>query len=208
MTKVKICGITNLDDALAASRFGADAVGFNFYKGSPRYVMPEKIRLIVDDLPEEVEKVGVFVKMEPDELLGIADATLLDLIQLHGDEDHDYIRTLRRRTHRRIMKAVRVRFGMTIDDIRVEQIDAVLLDAYDPNAYGGTGETFDWDIAAKLSAKVSQLYLAGGLNPSNVAEAIEKVRPYAVDVASGVESSPGIKDHEKMKAFIENAKRA
>ena len=203
MTKVKICGITNLEDALLAVKFGADALGFNFYEKSPRYIRPEKAREIIDQLPENILKVGVFVNEEMNKVVDIAGAAGLDAVQLHGEETPEFAAELKIKSGLEIIKAFRVSPDFKPGDILKYKVDAVLLDAYSPNEHGGTGETFDWTMARKIGSK---MYLAGGLSPENIAEAIAAVRPYAVDACSRLEITKGVKDQDKVKRFIENVK--
>jgi len=210
VTKVKICGITNLGDAKYAMDCGADELGFNFYKGSKRYLSPQNAREIIDQLPISSGNVGVFVNEPIDSLLEIAELVGLDGIQLHGDENVAYIETLQTRSKRFVVKAFRVVPDFLVGDVFDWPSDFPLFDTHSSEQYGGTGATFDWkefgtDIYLWFP---DSAYLAGGLNPDNVAEAIRIVRPYAVDVASGVESSPGKKDPKKLEAFIRNAKNA
>ena len=202
MTKVKICGITTLDDALMAVEAGADALGFVFFEKSPRYLGPEAAAAIIARMPPLVQVVGLFVNAELDFVNRTADSCGLDIVQLHGDESPAYCRLVRRR----VMKAFRVRGPESLESLADYQVAAYLLDAYSPNAYGGTGARFDWDCA--LAAKErGPIVLAGGLDPDNVASAVAKVAPYAVDVSSGVESSPGRKDPEKVTLFLAEAKK-
>ena len=208
MTKVKICGITNLEDALHSVEFGADVLGFNFVESSRRFISPQIALQIIDELPNDVMKVGVFVNMEDYRVDELIDLLTLDAAQLHGDESNEYIAGLKEYTREKIIKAFRVGSDFREDLLRDCKADAILLDAYSDHEYGGTGETFDWEVAKSVSSFNPEFYLAGGLNPDNVAEAIRKVLPYAVDVASGVESSPGKKDPKKLEAFIRNAKNA
>jgi phosphoribosylanthranilate isomerase len=210
MTKVKICGITNLEDARHAIDCGADELGFNFYKGSKRHLSPQNAREIIDQLPITSGNVGVFVNEPIDSLLEIAEFVGLDGIQLHGNEDMTYIETLQKRTKKFIIKAFRVEPSFLVGDALDWPLDFALFDTHSSNQYGGTGETFDWE---EFGTDIylwfpDNAYLAGGLTPDNVADAILIVRPYAVDVASGVESSPGKKDPKKLEAFIKNAKNA
>ena len=203
MTKVKICGITSLDDALMAVEAGADALGFVFFEKSPRYLSPEVAARIIESIPPMVQVVGLFVNAELDFVNRTADSCGLDIVQLHGDESPAYCRLVRRR----VMKAFRVRGPESLVSLADYHVAAYLLDAYSPNAYGGTGESFDWDCAAAAKEQ-GAIVLAGGLNPGNIALAVAKVAPYAVDVSSGVESSPGCKDPEKVRRFIQEAKKA
>lgn len=208
MVKVKICGITSLEDAQLAAAFGAEMLGFNFYLKSKRYVLPEKVRGFVEHIDDSIIKVGVFVNPSVEEIAAVRTTADLDAIQLHGDETTDFIAKLREKMDVRIIKAVRVGTEIDLDAIRAFGADDLLLDAFSPAEYGGTGRTFDWKIIGNSPDLRANLFLAGGLIPDNVAEAIRTVRPYAVDVASGVESSPGKKDPKKLEAFIRNAKNA
>ncbi|MBX3244065.1 MAG: phosphoribosylanthranilate isomerase [Acidobacteria bacterium] len=206
MVLVKICGITNLKDGLAAPSFGADMVGFNFYPKSPRYINPISAGAIASRLPREVKKVGVFVNESIENINAVCNSARLDMIQLHGDESEEFVDQIRSALAVPVIKAIRI--GDPDIEIADTVADAVLLDAYSPDKYGGTGETFEWEKAVELKSRFSKIYLAGGLTPDNVAEAVSVVSPFAVDVAGGVEVRPGIKDILKMKAFIENAKKA
>ena len=206
MTKVKICGITNLDDAKSAARFGADMLGFNFYRRSPRYISPADARQIVDELGDDMTKVGVFVNSSTDEMLETVRASGIDAVQLHGDETEDAINDLRRRSQIKIVKALRVSPTFDTNTARDFDVDAILLDGYSSNARGGTGETFDWEIAREVREIVPELWLAGGLSSGNVRRAISEVAPYAVDVCSSIESRPGFKDSLKMERFIAEAR--
>lgn len=208
MTKVKICGITNLEDAKLSSKFGADMLGFNFYQRSKRYVSPKEVATFVDELDPTVVKIGVFVNASIEEILFARRAGHLDAVQLHGDETADFINEVRNKVDTRIIKAVRVASQKELDELVTLGADDFLLDSFSTTEYGGTGQAFDWDLASELSSQDGNIFLAGGLNPENVAEAIRTVRPYAVDVASGVESSPGQKDPKKLEAFIKNANNA
>lgn len=201
MVRVKICGITSLEDALQAVQAGADALGFVFYEKSPRNLNPEQAASIISELPPFVQAVGLFVNAAADFVNGTADRCRLDLVQLHGDETTDYCDLI----SRRVIKAFRVRDISSLDTVKDYRVAGILLDAYSPRAYGGTGICFDWEIAGS-ARDFCPLILAGGLTPDNIREAVEKVAPYAVDVSSGVESSPGRKDHEKVTEFIKNAK--
>lgn len=216
MTKIKICGITNIEDALCAAETGADYIGFVFWKGSPRYIKPEDAALIIKKLPSSVTTVGVFVDQTPEEVSAIIKTTGIDCIQLHGDETPwDY-----RVSGKRIIKAYRVNGEDILSTIKKQtsghrMLEALsmksysfdlLLDTYKSGVQGGTGETFDWDIAVKAK-EYGNVILSGGLTPENVAAAIERVRPYGVDVSSGVEISPGKKDRSKTLKFIEEVRK-
>lgn len=208
MTKVKICGITNLDDALMAIDAGADALGFNFYANSPRYIFPDRAAEIIERLGYDVIKVGVFVNASADDVVKTAETAALDMIQLHGDESTSFVDILIKKIDRHMIKAFRVSDEFRAEDTLRYPINDVMLDAFSRSERGGTGEVFDWDVAMSVRTMVGQLWLAGGLTPENVGDAIRKVGPYAVDVCSGVESAKGIKDSEKVRAFVKNAKNA
>lgn len=201
VVRVKICGITSLADALIAIEAGADALGFVFHAPSPRHVTPELAAEIIAALPPFVQTVGLFVNRDLDFVNETAANCRLDLVQLHGDEPPEYCAAVARR----VIKAFRVRDPASIEPIRHYHVTAHLLDAYSPSAYGGTGHTFNWEIARRVKS-FGPLVLAGGLTPDNVAEAVAAVGPYAVDVSSGVESAPGQKDPEKVREFIRRAK--
>ncbi|RMG69838.1 MAG: phosphoribosylanthranilate isomerase [Nitrospirae bacterium] len=199
-TLVKICGITRYEDARAAVEFGADAVGFVFYEGSPRHVFPETVKDIISNLPPFVTTVGVFVNATVSEIREIVDFTGINIVQLHGEEPPDECAYWPR-----VIKAFRIKDMTDLRELQRYRVSAYLLDTYSPNEPGGTGKLFNWDIALEAK-KFGPIILAGGLTPENVTDAIKKVRPYAVDVSSGVEAEKGIKDHEKMRLFIERAK--
>ncbi|MEO6655380.1 MAG: DUF2127 domain-containing protein [Pyrinomonadaceae bacterium] len=201
-TRIKICGVTGLEDALMAVNSGADEIGFNFYEGSPRYIPPQYAGSIADKLPIHTLKVGVFVDQSVDRILEVAETVGINAIQLHGDEGAAFIDEIRKRSELTIVKALRVSPGFRPGDAIKYKADAILLDGFSSRERGGTGETFDWNIAQEVSKLVSVLYLAGGLTSANVGDAIRKVRPYAVDVCSRIESEPGKKDEDKLKRFI------
>lgn len=202
MLKIKICGITNLEDALAAVDYGADALGFVFYPKSPRYIMPEKAREIISHLPPFVTTVGVFANEEKEKMLEILEFTGIDILQLHGDEPLDtcYI-------WHRVIRALRVKDFSDLEPLNMCKASAFLLDAYSDESYGGTGQIFNWDIAVEAK-RFGRIILSGGLNPDNIEKAVRYVRPYAVDVSSGIEEEKGKKDLKKMKEFIVRAKSA
>jgi phosphoribosylanthranilate isomerase len=203
---IKICGITNLDDALVAVDAGADALGFNFYPRSPRYIAPTDARSIVEQLPDEIMSVGVFVNESvPEQIARIADQVGLKAVQLHGDESPQYCRALRDRF---VIKALRVGDGFEPQSVREYETEAILLDAFSNDARGGTGRVIDWSVARRVSALAPQLFLAGGLSVENVALAIAAVKPYAVDACSSLERVPGRKDAERVRAFIAAARGA
>ncbi|SIQ07911.1 phosphoribosylanthranilate isomerase [Marinobacterium stanieri] len=203
-TRVKICGITNLGDALAAVEAGADALGFVFYAPSKRYVTPEQAGEIIRKLPPFVTTVGLFVNADVDFVESVLATAQLDLLQFHGDESNaDCVRF-----GRPFIKALRVKPDLDLMQAFSAYPDArgILLDAYRPGVPGGTGEVFDWDLIPDEIA--GAITLAGGLDASNVARAVAAVGPYAVDVSGGVEAAPGQKDGAKVSAFVEAAKTA
>ena len=204
MTLIKICGITNLDDALAAIAAGADALGFNFYKPSPRYITPQNAREIVDQLPGELMTVGVFVNEEsPEDVRQIATEAGVAALQLHGDESPGYCREL---ADRFVIKTLAVSTNFDSQMVHAYQTEAIMLDTKDNALRGGTGRQFDWSIAKQVNQLGRKLFLAGGLSPENIAEAIETVRPYAVDACSALEDKPGIKNHARLRAFVAAAR--
>jgi phosphoribosylanthranilate isomerase len=203
MTRVKICGVTSVEDALMCVEAGADAIGVNFAPGSPRRIALELARRIVAALPAKVIKVGVFVDATESELRDTVERVGLGCVQLHGDESPELVAAFLPHAY----KALRVRGREALALAARYPGDHILLDAYVPGVAGGTGATFDWTLAAEL-ALIRQVTLAGGLTPANVAAAVREVRPFCVDVASGVESAPGRKDQAKVRAFIEAARGA
>ncbi|MEK6223337.1 MAG: phosphoribosylanthranilate isomerase [Thermodesulfobacteriales bacterium] len=200
-TKIKICGITNMEDAQAAADFGADALGFIFYKQSKRYIDPEVAKRIISALPPFLTTVGVFVNQDLDEISEIKEMTGIQVAQLHGDETPEFASLL----PLEVIKAIRVKDKSDLDRVAQYSGQAILFDTYSDIEYGGTGESFDWGIL-KTKPISGDIILSGGLNPDNVLEAIKIVKPYAVDVSSGVEIAPGKKDHKKIKKFIEAIK--
>lgn len=212
VTRVKICGLTRLEDARAALEAGADFLGFNFYPPSPRYIVPERAAEIIAALPEAACCVGVFVNAELATVQKIMEACHLDYAQLSGDESPDFVQTLSPRA----FKALRPRSTEEAEAWAAayaplgpadSAAPALLIDAYRPGQYGGTGQQGDWALAARLAPRY-RLFLAGGLTPESVADAVRRAQPWGVDVASGVESAPGIKDRDRMRRFIQEAKRA
>jgi phosphoribosylanthranilate isomerase len=203
MVEVKICGITNLEDGLAAASAGADALGFVFHPESPRYVTPGRAREIIGALPQAVRTVGVFVDLAAEEVLRIAELCGLDLIQLHGGETREYCRRFPRE---RVIKALSFRSEEEFVAMADYPVRAFLVDAHDPVRFGGTGKTCDWNLARKAAA-CHPLILAGGLSEENIIAALEAVRPLAVDISSGVETAPGKKDHEKIRSVIAAVRR-
>lgn len=200
--KVKICGITNLEDAAAAVEAGADALGFNFYRKSPRFIDPSAAKQIIATLPPLVTPVGIFVNEDVASVRSIMDRCGLGLAQLHGDESAAYCEELARPA----MKAFRLKdrgsFLGLAEFCGRAGVRGLVIDAFSDKEYGGTGQVVDWSLAAE-AAKVAIVLLAGGLTPENVGQAIQAVHPYGVDVSSGVESSPGKKDHAKLRAFFD-----
>lgn len=203
--RIKVCGITNLEDALAAVEAGADALGFNFYYDSPRYIEPPRARSIIERLPENVLSVGVFVNERPETVLSIANEAGLGGLQFHGDETPEYCRAVGDRFR---IKALRVGEGFTPESAAAYPVDAILLDAFDASARGGTGRILDWRLARMTRELIPKLFLAGGLSPSNIEEAIAAVAPYGVDACSALESAPGRKDNSLVRDFIARARRA
>jgi phosphoribosylanthranilate isomerase len=203
-TRIKICGITNLADALAAIEAGADALGLNFYGKSPRHVSMKTAAEISKQISPFVMRAGVFVNADEDLVTRAIAECSLSLLQFHGDEPPEFCTQFGLMS----MKAFRIRDVETLKELPKFQTDAYLLDAFSPEARGGTGEKFNWDLAVEAQKFGKPIFLAGGLTPENVAEAVRKVKPFGVDVSSGVESSSGKKDHAKVRAFIEAVRTA
>ncbi|KWT75940.1 phosphoribosylanthranilate isomerase [Candidatus Magnetominusculus xianensis] len=201
MTRVKICGITNIKDALAAVEFGADALGFVFYAKSPRHVTPETAAGIIDCLPPFITTVGVFVDETEKEINCIRQKAGIDVVQLHGTEPPEMTVLWSK-----VIKAFRIRDFTDLEPLSKFNCSAFLLDAYSEDSFGGTGKLFNWEIALE-ARQFGNIILSGGLNPDNIEAAIRKVSPFAVDVSSGVEAAKGKKDHAKLRQFIERAKK-
>lgn len=199
--KVKICGLTNIDDTLDAIEVGADYLGFNFYPDSSRYIKVEEAFKIFEDIPHSIPKVGIFVNHDLQELIDIACQLELDYLQFHGDESPEYCNQVGRPW----LKAFRLKDESDLKEIPKYKSSWFLVDSYVEKAFGGTGVVSNWDLA-KQAKQYGDLFLSGGLKPDNIEIAIRSVRPYAVDVASGVESSPGIKDKTKMDEFVKRVK--
>jgi phosphoribosylanthranilate isomerase len=199
MIRIKICGITNLEDALLAAALGADALGFIFYPPSPRSIAPDAAQAIIAHLPPFVSSVGVFVDEAAATVKELAAAVGLDWLQLHGQETPEYCRAL----SRRVIKSFRIQDESSLSALAAyrDVVQAFLLDTYKKGLIGGTGETFDWDLAREAK-KYGPIILAGGLTADNVAQAINMAHPWAVDLASGVEARPGKKDPEKVRGFF------
>ncbi len=202
--QVKFCGITRIEDAREAVRLGAWAIGLNHWERSPRRCDPATAVEISAELRRQVAITGVFVNATLDEVVRAAEDETLAMVQLHGDEGPDFCREVARRTGCKVIKAIRVRSTAEIAGAEAYRTDFHLFDAHRPAQPGGTGETFDWELLRDRRSKIPAI-LAGGLTPANVAEAIEITRPFAVDVSSGIEASPGVKDHALMAAFAERA---
>lgn len=203
MLRIKICGITSLEDAFAAVEYGADAVGFVLHPKSPRVVTPETAKTIVSALPPLITTVGVFVDKNKSEIEKIVQDVDFDIIQLHGSEPPEVCHLCRK-----VIKAIKVKDLTSLEPLSKYKVSAFLLDTYSPYTIGGTGQIFNWDIAVEAK-KFGRIILAGGLTPENIEEAIKRVQPYGVDVSTGVEGNKkGKKDYEKLKLFIERAKKA
>jgi phosphoribosylanthranilate isomerase len=198
--KVKICGITNWTDARHAVEAGAQFLGFNFYRPSPRYIRPAVARQIIRRLPERVATVGVFVNESEASMLAIVRRVGLDYLQLHGDERPEQVARLEQKIP--VIKAIRVRDSFRPKHLHsFHRASAILLDGFDARRHGGTGKTFNWNLARRSNGS-RRIFLAGGLTPENVAEAIRVAHPYAVDVCSGVELRPGRKDPARIIALM------
>lgn len=198
---VKICGITNLEDALHAVRCKADALGFVFYRPSDRYITPEAAARIGEQLPEHISKVGVFVHAEPKYIHEVVSKVKLSAVQLYGNEGADDLVSY----ETSVIKVFRIKPDFDVEVMKNYIVDAFLLDTHSETSFGGTGRTFDWNIAVRAK-EYGRIILSGGLTPQNIEAAVRFVQPYGVDVSSGVEVSPGKKDKEKVKDFIARAK--
>ena len=204
LIKIKICGITRKEDTLLAAELGAWAVGFIFVKNTPRYISPEKVAEIIKELPQNLIKIGVFADESIEEIKSIAIQTGITKIQLHGEESPDFCENLAKLTGKEIIKAIKVKSDEDLQLITQykDKVSFVLLDSYCENQLGGTGKTFDWEIAKKAKEYGIPIILAGGLNPDNIKQAYEAVKPYAFDISSGVEISKGVKDNEKLRKLF------
>ena len=205
MALVKICGITNLDDALAAIEAGADALGFNFYPASPRYITAETAAKIINRLPVEVLTVGVFVNEELDAVEKTTSVAGISALQLHGTESSEYCKALKGHY---LIKVFATNGEFKPETVLDYDVQAIMLDAFDKKTFGGTGKVSDWSVARKTRDLFPRLFLAGGLSAENVGEAIELVNPYAVDACSLLERAPGQKDHVLMNAFVAAVRKA
>jgi phosphoribosylanthranilate isomerase len=198
--KVKICGITNIEDARISYQLGADAIGFIFHKKSKRFIEPERVEEIIISLPPLILKVGVFVNMPPNEINEISKKIKLNIVQLHGEENQDIID----KVDLPVIKALRIKNEFDYTAISQYRNCSILLDAFDDREYGGTGKQFNWDaIPVALRSKI---ILAGGVSVQNIKQIYNEINPYAVDISSSVEASPGIKDHEKLKELFNKIK--
>lgn len=204
---VKICGITNLEDALAAIEFGADALGFNFYPKSPRFIEPEDAKKILDEIPPAISKVGVFVNESEEFVKDLSQILSLDYLQFHGDETPYYCEQFASPYWKvfRLQNEGTDGAEKSFELMKKYHCDSYLIDTFSQDAFGGTGKTGNWELAREAK-RLGKIILAGGLTPDNVEEAIRIVQPDGVDVASGVEKSPGKKDHSKLEEFISRAK--
>ncbi|MFA6989594.1 MAG: phosphoribosylanthranilate isomerase [Candidatus Gastranaerophilaceae bacterium] len=204
-TKIKICGITRLEDALYAKEKGAWAIGFIFYKNSKRYIDPQKAGEISYIVNKDIEKIGVFVNCSKDEIVKISNTAKLTMIQLHGSEPPEFCREINLKTKLPVIKAFRIKAKKDLEKIKDYQnsVFAILLDSYSDKEYGGTGICFDLAILKNAQFFEMPVILAGGINPENIKTVYELIKPYAIDVSSGIETEKGIKDKEKIKKLFE-----
>ena len=203
-TQIKICGLTRKEDVAAAVSLNVQALGFVFYAQSPRYVSPQQAQELIQSIPPSIAKVGLFVNATAEQVGQVLAVAEIDLLQFHGEETPEYCRQFGLMS----MKAFRIRDAESLKELPKYPTEAWLLDAYSAENLGGTGEKFNWDLAVEAQKFGKPVFLAGGLTPENVAAAVRQVQPFGVDVSSGVESSPGKKDHAKVRAFIDNVRRA
>ncbi len=204
MVKVKICGITNFKDAMASVNSGCDALGFVFYKKSPRYIAPGKARDIIRMLPKRVIKIGVFVNARENYIKRVAKLCHLDMLQFHGAESSEFCSRFK---NYKIIKAFRVKNKVNLEDILKYSPFAYLFDTYAKSKMGGTGKVFNWDLVKHINGLTRPVFLSGGLNAKNLKQAIKTVHPDWVDASSSLEAAPGKKDHKKLKEFIKIAKK-
>lgn len=200
--QVKICGITNVDDAEAVVKFGADAIGLIFYEKSPRFLSSKKAKEIIAHLPPFIVRVGVFVNPSREQVHHKINSLNLDRVQFHGEESPAFCEEF----GSRVIKAIQVKNANSLNVLNKYPLKTFLLDTYNKNLFGGTGQTFDWSLAVKAK-DYGQLILSGGLSPENISQAIRIVAPYGVDISSGVEEAPGKKDHLKIKRLMEIIRR-
>lgn len=205
MTKIKICGITNKEDAIHAAGLGVDMLGFVFYKKSKRYVEPKVVRDIINELPPLISRVGVFVDESKERVREIAEDSDIDTLQFHGDEAPDYCLSFK--DDYKVIKAFRIEDRKDLKDINNYDVDFYLLDTKVSDSKGGTGKIFNWRVMEEFEF-LKPVILSGGLGPKNISRAIKDIMPYGVDVSTGVEESPGKKDFELMKKFVENVRKA
>jgi phosphoribosylanthranilate isomerase len=202
--KLKVCGITSIEDAREAIDCGAEYLGFNFYRPSPRFIEPASACAIIEQLPREISAVGVFVnEPSPEDVIALMRESGVEMAQLHGEEDAGYCRRV---GSERVIKAMRAGEDFDVNAVSGFPARAILLDAFDKNLYGGTGKTTNWELAHK-AARLATVFLAGGLSPDNIVDAIRAVEPFAVDVNSGVESEPGRKDAVKLRRLKEEMEK-
>ena len=204
MVKIKICGITNLEDALASIKSGCSALGFVFYKKSPRYTTPHKAKNIINRLPKIIKKVGVFVNAKEKQIRQIAKLCRLDMLQFHGSESPEFCARFK---NYKIIKAFRIKDKFDLKNISKYKTFAYLFDTYVASKIGGTGKKFNWNLVRHIYGIRRPIFLSGGLNEKNVRKAIEVVRPDWVDASSSLEAAPGRKDHKKVKRFIAAVKK-
>ncbi len=198
MIRTKICGITRLEDALTSVRYGVNALGFNFYEKSPRYISPDKASDIINQLPPFVSVVGLFVNADYDKIAKTADMCGVRTIQLHGDESPDFCSKLK---SYRVIKALRIKHESDLGNLKRYDVCGYILDSFSPDVYGGTGLSFDWDLLGKIDS-AKNIIVAGGINPDNIEHLLRAVVPYGVDICSGVELSPGVKDEKLIKEIM------
>ena len=201
--RIKICGLTRREDVLFLEELGVDFAGFIFVPESPRFLEVGAAAEITPLVPRGTKRVGVFADEDPEQVRRTAEECHLDILQFHGTETPEYCRQFLLP----YFKAIRVKGEEDLDTLKLYRPEAFLLDTFSPDALGGTGETFDWGLAREAKKQDVPVILAGGLNPENVSGAVRKVEPWGVDVSSGVESGPGVKDHGKMKAFVEAVRK-
>jgi phosphoribosylanthranilate isomerase len=205
MARVKICGITQREDAVKAASLGADAVGFIFYKKSVRKIAPAKAKKIIEALPPFVAPVGVFVNEKTGAIRDIIKHTGIQVVQLHGDEDYHFCHRVKSYGVK-VIKAFRIKDHVDLEAVKTFKVDAYLFDTFKEGEYGGTGEVFNWKLLNKIKSMNIPFILSGGLNNQNVIEPVNDLKPFAVDVSSGIETEPGKKDHRLMKEFIDVVK--
>jgi phosphoribosylanthranilate isomerase len=203
--KVKICGITNLEDTLKIAKLKPDALGFVFYKKSPRYVSVAKALQIIWHLPRKIKKVGVFVNEKENNIKDIASSLKLDILQFHGDESPEFCKRFK---NYKVLKSIRIKDKFSLKNIKRNPVWGILFDTYNKNLFGGTGKKFNWDLIRDIKLDNKKIFLSGGLNVKNVKSAIKVLKPDWVDVSSSVEIRPGKKDINKVKKFIEIVRKS